>query len=468
MIGWAYHSELNVHNNASTTLPIGYTAGYVLDTASLISLNRLQPDCDDLRVTYGVDPAETELDRLVEGCNTASTTVRFSTQAAVPVGGDDHNYHLYYGNELAGAAPADPGTVFAFFDDFQDGNADGWNPAKGTWGVVDDGGNFIYRYTGGGANWALSYVPLAGVSDLDYIARVRASASTNWIGLAFRIQDPNNFLNFYESKDVNLFKLARIVNDNHVINPSTPAYVMDANSWYWLRLQALGNTVRARIWLDGVSEPSTWMINSTETMYQAQTNIGATLYYHTTNADWDDIQVRKLVATEPTVEIYVPVPTITVTADPGQSKVIGTADPVFTYTSSESGITFTGALSRVAGENVGSYAITQGTLSASGYNIIFVPADFTITPKPITTWYYRAQIDVTNTSASATLPVRYTAGLVLDTSALINSGRMLATCEDLQLGSVQGADVFEIDRVVENCNTTNYPGLVCSATTNFT
>ena len=160
MTGWVYHLGLNVHNNASTPLPTGFTLDYALDTASLIAQNQLQPDCDDLRVTYGVVPADTELDRLVEGCNSASTTIRFRAQADIPVGGDDMNYHLYYGNDLAGAAPADPRNVFAYYDDFQDGDANGWNAAKGAWSVVDDGGNFIYRYTSGGANWAISYVTL--------------------------------------------------------------------------------------------------------------------------------------------------------------------------------------------------------------------------------------------------------------------------------------------------------------------
>jgi len=75
---------------------------------------------------------------------------------------------------------------------------------------------------------------------------------------------------------------------------------------------------------------------------------------------------------------------ITVTADSGQSKVYGSADPAFTYGSSED-VSFTGALSRVAGENVGGYAIEIGDLSAGdNYSISFISADFTITPKPIT------------------------------------------------------------------------------------
>jgi outer membrane protein assembly factor BamB len=51
---------------------------------------------------------------------------------------------------------------------------------------------------------------------------------------------------------------------------------------------------------------------------------------------------------------------VTVTVDSGQTKVFGAADPVFTYESSELGVSFTAALSRAAGENVGTYAITHG------------------------------------------------------------------------------------------------------------
>ena len=77
--------------------------------------------------------------------------------------------------------------------------------------------------------------------------------------------------------------------------------------------------------------------------------------------------------------------TITVTANPGQSKVFGSADPTLTYTSSDPAAIFTGALSRVAGESVGAYPIGLGTLSAgSNYSISFISNNFTITAKPIT------------------------------------------------------------------------------------
>ena len=78
--------------------------------------------------------------------------------------------------------------------------------------------------------------------------------------------------------------------------------------------------------------------------------------------------------------------TVTVTAD-AQSKVYGEADPTLTY--QVSGLVgsdaLTGELSRDAGENVGSYAITQGTLAASAnYNLVFTGADLTITKATVT------------------------------------------------------------------------------------
>jgi hypothetical protein len=75
---------------------------------------------------------------------------------------------------------------------------------------------------------------------------------------------------------------------------------------------------------------------------------------------------------------------LVVTAQP-QTKEYGAADPPLTYTvaglpSGTGNSIFTGSLTRAAGEHVGSYAITKGTLSAgAGYNIAFSGNFLTIT-----------------------------------------------------------------------------------------
>lgn len=88
------------------------------------------------------------------------------------------------------------------------------------------------------------------------------------------------------------------------------------------------------------------------------------------------------------VEILITARPITITAD-AKTKVYGDSDPVLTYQitsgSLVNGDTITGSLSRVFGENVGAYAILQGTLSAGpNYSITFVSANLTITPRQIT------------------------------------------------------------------------------------
>ena len=85
---------------------------------------------------------------------------------------------------------------------------------------------------------------------------------------------------------------------------------------------------------------------------------------------------------------------LTITAKPitvtpaAQTKQYGASDPSFTYTitsgSLETGDSLSGALSRTSGANVGTYAITIGTLANANYNISVASANLTITTRPIT------------------------------------------------------------------------------------
>lgn len=78
---------------------------------------------------------------------------------------------------------------------------------------------------------------------------------------------------------------------------------------------------------------------------------------------------------------------VIITAD-AKSKNYGDSDPTLTYTvTTESPIgsdTITGSLERVAGENVGTYAINQGTLTTgANYNLSFVSNNLTVTKRTI-------------------------------------------------------------------------------------
>ena len=79
---------------------------------------------------------------------------------------------------------------------------------------------------------------------------------------------------------------------------------------------------------------------------------------------------------------------VTVAADP-QTKVYGSADPALSYHLSSGTLAYSDALSgslvRAAGEDVGPYAIAQGSLTAgTNYDLTFVGANLTVTTRPVT------------------------------------------------------------------------------------
>jgi hypothetical protein len=108
--------------------------------------------------------------------------------------------------------------------------------------------------------------------------------------------------------------------------------------------------------------------------------------------------------------------TITVTAD-AKSKFYGDADPALTYSVISGSLvnsdSFSGTLSRAAGESVGTYAIQQGSLSAgSNYNLTFVGASLTIgawtpqgfhSPIGISNSFYQAPGGAVPTATSSTV-----------------------------------------------------------------
>lgn len=97
---------------------------------------------------------------------------------------------------------------------------------------------------------------------------------------------------------------------------------------------------------------------------------------------------------------------LTVTPDSGKGKTFGAADPELTWTQSGlvGGDPISGALSREAGEDPGTYKITQGTLSAGGnYSLKFTEnVVFTIIEKePDGFYFFRLDSELPQTGITA-------------------------------------------------------------------
>lgn len=102
-------------------LPRGYTAAFTLDTR-VASTNVALASGDDVRVVWQKpDGTHTELDRIGDAFNQASTRIEFRLASDVPAGAGedpDGSYYVYYGYAGAGTPPDDEGKVYWFADFF--------------------------------------------------------------------------------------------------------------------------------------------------------------------------------------------------------------------------------------------------------------------------------------------------------------------------------------------------------------
>ncbi|HEY6599591.1 MAG TPA: YDG domain-containing protein, partial [Pseudomonadales bacterium] len=148
---------------------------------------------------------------------------------------------------------------------------------------------------------------------------------------------------------------------------------------------------------------------------------------------------------------------LTVTANAGQTKVYGDADPasfLYAITSGNlvAGDTLTGALSRSAGENVGSYTILRNTLSGGpNYGLTYASNPFAITAATLT--YDSTQTTVEQGSAMPALT-----GAVLgfkrgDTLASATTGTLSFVST---VPNTSAAGIFPIDGQGLTANMGNY------------
>ena len=146
---------------------------------------------------------------------------------------------------------------------------------------------------------------------------------------------------------------------------------------------------------------------------------------------------------------------LTVTAA-ASTKVYGAADPALTYAATnfangETSDILTGSLSRAAGENVGLYAVTAGTLSAgANYAIAFNGANLSISKAPLT-------ITAENKSKlhgepNPTLTARFDGLASFDTVASLGGVPLLSTVANA--GSSQGS--YAIVASIGSISSTNY------------
>ncbi|MFW9784540.1 MAG: DUF2341 domain-containing protein, partial [Candidatus Heimdallarchaeota archaeon] len=294
---YIYRMPINITNAHTGVLPKGYSVNVSVNTSNLISTGKLRFDGDDLRVVWYNSSSKTwlEIDRINEtSFNNPDTQIWFKTQSSISGGSDDTNYYLYYGNENAGTPPTNRSKIYDYYDDFtqSDGPADGWNVISGTWSVI----NNEYRENSGVAD-RRSLLNSYSVENASIEVRIKNVGASFGVGILFRYSNSSNFycagIGFWDRE----IAYGEYTDDSWGI----PVYdgVDESNlvsdQWYNLKVDAIGS--QYKIYLDDQLR-----IEDTDTSHLNAGQIGF-LTWTTVPSYYDDLKIRLLVATQPSLTL---------------------------------------------------------------------------------------------------------------------------------------------------------------------
>ncbi|RME53525.1 DUF2341 domain-containing protein [Candidatus Woesearchaeota archaeon] len=329
---WQYRTKINLTNNEASTLQAGYSVNVTIDTATLYSAGKVQLDCDDVRIVWkNTTSGELkELDRhLSTACNSATSTFWFKLQEDIPATSSDQHYYVYYGNPSVGPGPENYSNVYFFYDDFEDGDINGWqNYSSGVVQHTTTGGdNVILKTASNDPNGGYRTFP-STIDDFEVTfnfnrpnenggAQSRYAISNSaFSGYGFRITDVNPSGTF-AIEERNAGSSAGDI-------ASTSTTYFNLNTWYHIRHRKLGSTHNITVfnstggYLDSL-EASDLTVTSGFDRFVIH---GGYEYYT------DDIIVRHLVTNEPTAS--------TLGEESRDSAVQGSWFPQFNITTNDS------------------------------------------------------------------------------------------------------------------------------------
>ena len=128
-----------------------------------------------------------------------------------------------------------------FSDDFEDGNATGWSTNGGSWSVATDGSR-VYRQ-GGTSSDARALAGTASWTDYSVQARVKPTAFNG--SNRFRVQSSTSYY-YLALRSNNTVELKRLEGGSST-TLDTASVPVAAGSWYTVRLEVTGSTLRGYV-----------------------------------------------------------------------------------------------------------------------------------------------------------------------------------------------------------------------------
>ena len=267
--GWKYRRPITIDNTANPNNLNHYQVLITLDTHSLISAGKMEPDCRDIRFT---DSDETTVISywIESGCDTAST--RIWVKVPLIPASSNKTIYLYYGN--SSAPPGSDGkATFVFFEDFNDADTE-WN------------------YSGSGHTYSLSSSDAHSSPESAYLEYNIGGCDEGYLYTTINLPNSDLILEFWD----------KVSTDGW----NTPIGIKFNDDWIWCydgTSYADAECNRSpHDWAKETIDISSYK-NSTITfkIYHEDTTVSCIVGDHDANIHVDDIIIRKTTSFPPNV-----------------------------------------------------------------------------------------------------------------------------------------------------------------------
>jgi len=298
--GRMYRKAVEIDNSAGAA-QTDFQVKITLDTATLITDSKMQSDCDDIRIT---DVNGKALPVWVaasgnKGCNESDTAI-WTKVPSIPT--QSIALYIYYGNPSV-VSTSNGESVFAFFDDFEDGNLDKWDVLDDTYSCTSTSDTGQTR-TG---SRAMKLVDNDGASGCGatITSSARPSAETAYtLHFSARSAATSDFSQ-HPFRDSNgtygpNTRYARSAKIQYYDGSGQDVQSYTANTWYDFELRADSSTDTYDIWINDIEKITSANFAAALTNLQYiqlsghSTDTGKTWYY-------DRVFFRQYAATEPTI-----------------------------------------------------------------------------------------------------------------------------------------------------------------------
>ncbi|MFC6015374.1 family 16 glycoside hydrolase [Plantactinospora solaniradicis] len=263
--------------------------------------------------------------------------------------------------------PAQAATLYS--DNFNDGNADGWSKSGGDWSVVTDG-TPAYQQNNSGSELARGFAGDTGWTNYQVQARVKPLSFNGANRLVAVAARSNSSTRMYRLALLNANRAElQAVNGSATTVIGSASVSVSTGSWYTLRLEANGSTIRG--FVNGTQ------VGSGSNSAQGAGRIALVTVF--ASAVFDDVSVDTVGSQPPTTPPgsttgppgpTTPPPTTTGPPSPPQTGLVGWATQNGGTTGGGSAgsttVTSASALTSAVGSSSAAVIRVSGTISCSG------------------------------------------------------------------------------------------------------